>query len=238
LAKKAFLPARVLAAAGLSPASIASADRTRRSSRSALAIARLPDRRDALAIARRPDRRSAPSIARRSLAAGTVVLGLDPGTILVGYGVVEVGSRAPRFVDAGVLRARRKAAVPERLGEIQREVALLLERFRPAVVVVERAFAGRNVLSALRIGEGRGIILACAASFGAEVVEMPPASAKKAVVGHGGASKVQVAKMAAAALGLREAPRPLDASDALALALAHVGTRLGVLSHGRSARAG
>jgi crossover junction endodeoxyribonuclease RuvC len=217
LGKKAFLPARVLAAAGLSPAEISASGRLSRAARSA------------------PPRSL--RLARRSLALGTVVLGLDPGTILVGYGVVEVGPRAPRFVDAGVVRAPRRAAVPERLGEIQREVRLLLDRFRPSVVVVERAFAARNVLSALRIGEGRGVILACAASFGAEVVEMSPASAKKAVVGHGGASKVQVARMAAAVLGLPEPPRPLDASDALALALAHIGTRLSALTHGRSARA-
>lgn len=226
MGKKAFLPARVLAAAGLSPAEISAPSRLRRSGRGAISTGRGLDRRGELAIA------------RRRLAPGTVVLGIDPGTILVGYGVVEVGSRSPRFVDAGVVRARRQGAVPERLGQIQREVSLLLDRFRPSVVVVERAFAARNVLSALRIGEGRGVILACAASFGAEIVEMPPASAKKAVVGHGGASKVQVARMAAAALGLRHPPRPFDASDALALALAHIGTRLEALTHGRSARAG
>lgn len=237
MGKKAFLPARVLAAAGLSAAPIGPASRPRRSIPSSFPVARRPDRGGELAVVRRPDRRVELAVTRRSLAPGTVVLGIDPGTILVGYGVVEVGPRAPRFVDAGVVRAHRRAAVPERLGEIQREVALLLDRFRPSVVVVERAFAARNVLSALRIGEGRGVILACAASFGAEVVEMPPASAKKAVVGHGAASKVQVARMAAAALGLRHPPRPLDATDALALALAHIGTRLEGVTHGRSARA-
>jgi len=164
--------------------------------------------------------------------AGRIVLGIDPGTILVGYGAVEMTGAGPRFFEAGVVRPDRRARVPVRLGAIQRQVTLLLQRLRPAIVVVERAFAARNVQSALRIGEGRGVILACAASLGAEVVEMTPASAKRAVVGHGAADKVQVARMAAAALGLREPPRPLDASDALALALAHVWSRFDCRPHG------
>lgn len=212
MGKKTFLPARVLAAAGL--------------------IAPLRARRSSAPVVELAQR----ALARRTIARGTIVLGVDPGTILVGFGAIEVTAHGPRFLDAGVVRPDRRAGVPQRLGEIQRQITVLLERLRPAVVVVERAFAARNVQSALRIGEGRGVILACAASFGAEVVEIAPASAKKAVVGHGGADKVQVAKMAAAALSLTEPPRPLDASDALALALAHIGTRLDGLTHGRSAR--
>jgi crossover junction endodeoxyribonuclease RuvC len=156
-----------------------------------------------------------------------VVLGIDPGTLVVGYGAVEATARGPRLLAAGVLRPRRRAGVPERLGEIQEQLTRLLERVRPTVVVVERAFASLNIQSALRIGEGRGVALACAAAFGAEVVEMPPAVAKKALVGHGAADKSQVAKMAAAVLGLRELPQPYDASDALALALAHLQNRVG-----------
>jgi crossover junction endodeoxyribonuclease RuvC len=174
--------------------------------------------------------------APRAFLPGGIVLGVDPGTLLVGFAAIEVGVRGPRFVEAGVIRPDRRASAPERLGEIQRLITALIARIRPAAVVVERAFAARNVQSALRIGEGRGVILACAASFGAHVVEITPAAAKKAVVGHGGADKVQVARMAAAQLGLAEPPRPLDASDALALALAHVTHKLVIRFDGRSSR--
>jgi len=149
-----------------------------------------------------------------------VILGIDPGTLVVGYGAVATHARSPGFLAAGVVRAGRGSPVPERLARIQERLRALLEEIRPDLVVVERAFAAKNVQSALRIGEGRGVALACAAAFGAEILEMPPASAEKSVAGLGGADKVQVARMVAVALGLREPPRPLDASDALALALA------------------
>lgn len=152
----------------------------------------------------------------------TIVLGVDPGTQVVGYGAVVLRKEGPRLLAAGALRAPGGLDVPARLGFIASEVDGLMRRLRPAVVVVEQAFAFRNVQSALRIGEGRGVILASAARAGAQIVQYAPASAKKALVGNGQADKVQVARMVATSLGLAEPPEPLDASDALALALAHV----------------
>jgi len=151
-----------------------------------------------------------------------IVLGIDPGTRVVGYGAVVARERGPRLFGAGVLKPKAGLDVPSRLGVILREFEELLLEVRPDVVVVEQAFASRNLQSALRIGEGRGVILAAAARFGAMIVQFPPAVAKKALVGNGGADKTQVAAMVAATLGLAEAPKPLDATDALALALAHV----------------
>jgi crossover junction endodeoxyribonuclease RuvC len=90
---------------------------------------------------------------------------------------------------------------------------------------VEQAFAARNVQSALRIGEGRGVVLSSAACSGAEVVQFPPASARKTLLGNGSAGKLQVAQMVATLLDLPEPPRPLDLTDALALALAYVQRR-------------
>jgi len=112
--------------------------------------------------------------------------------------------------------------VPARLAQILVEFEELLREVRPDVVVVEQAFAARNLQSALRIGEGRGVILAAAARYGSRIVQFAPAVAKKALVGHGAADKTQVAAMVAGTLGLAVAPEPLDATDALALALAHV----------------
>lgn len=163
-----------------------------------------------------------------------VVLGIDPGTLVVGYGAVVAAARGPRLLASGALRAGRELSVPERLAWIRAELDRLIALVRPTTVVVEMAFAARNVQSALRIGEGRGVVLACAAATGCEVVQFAPAVAKKSLVGHGGADKSQVARMVAALLGLEAAPEPLDATDALALALAHVQRgRLALRARGR-----
>ena len=151
-----------------------------------------------------------------------IVLGIDPGTRVVGYGAVVVRDCGPRLFGAGVLRPAAQDEVPRRLGAILREIQALLLEVRPDVVVVEQAFAARNVQSALRIGEGRGVVLAAAAEFGSAIVQFPPATAKKMLTGHGAADKTQVAAMVGQLLGLKELPEPLDATDALALALAHV----------------
>lgn len=154
-----------------------------------------------------------------------IVLGIDPGTRLVGYGALVSAPDRPRLLAAGGIRTPRNASVPARLAAIRRELDDLLARLKPTVVVVEQAYAARNVQSALRIGEGRGVVLACACGFGAEVVQFPPASARKTLLGNGSAGKAQVARMVATVLGLAEPPEPLDLTDALALALAYVQRR-------------
>jgi len=151
-----------------------------------------------------------------------IVLGVDPGTQVVGFGAVVLRHDGPRMLACGAIRAQRAAAVPARLAHIDQEVRGLLARLRPSVVVVEQAFAAVNVQSALRIGEGRGVVLAAAAKTSAEIVQFAPAIAKKALAGNGSATKEQVAKMVQASLQLDEIPEPLDATDALALALAYV----------------
>jgi crossover junction endodeoxyribonuclease RuvC len=152
----------------------------------------------------------------------TIVLGVDPGTQVVGYGALVLRDEGPRLLAAGVIRAGRGRSVPARLATVRNELDALLARLKPAVVVVEKAFAALNIASALRVGEGRGVALSCAASFGAEVHEYTPAEAKKSVVGNGQADKTQVAAMVMQVLALAQAPEPLDATDALALALTYV----------------
>ena len=151
-----------------------------------------------------------------------VVVGIDPGTRIVGYGALVSRPDGPRFLAAGVLRARPGDSVPERLGHIRRSIDELLRRLRPRIVVVEHAYTAINSQSALRIGEGRGVILASAACAGAEVLQIQASSAKKSLTGDGGADKGRVALCVAAELGLSEPPRPVDATDALALALTAV----------------
>ena len=150
-----------------------------------------------------------------------VVLGFDPGTRVAGYGAVVVAPEGPRLVCCGVIQPSEKAVL-QRLGRIAADFEELLGALRPAVVAVESVFAARNIRSALRIGEARGAVLAVAARHGVEAVEYAPAAAKKALVGHGAASKEQVAAMVANALGQPPLDVPLDATDALSLALTHV----------------
>jgi len=151
-----------------------------------------------------------------------IVLGIDPGTRVLGWGALVVAGAAPRLIGCGVLRAPARAAVAERLARIQSELDELLRRLRPSAVALEGAFSARNVQSALRIGEARGIVLAAAAKRGLGVTEIAPAAAKKAVLGHGSATKDQVASLVATILGLDRLDVARDATDALAVALAHV----------------
>lgn len=151
-----------------------------------------------------------------------VVLGVDPGTRLVGYGLVVVAPDRPRLLAAGVLRAGTREPIAQRLDRVRAGVEEVLERFRPTCAAIETAFAGLNARAALRIGEGRGVVLACAARFGLSVTEYPPATVKKALVGNGAASKHQVAGMVRASLAQEGLELGLDATDALAIALTHV----------------
>jgi crossover junction endodeoxyribonuclease RuvC len=154
-----------------------------------------------------------------------IVLGIDPGTRATGYGALVLAPDGPRLLLCGVIRPREREPVPDRLAHICAELEVLLERLRPGVVVIEKAFAHRNVQSALRIGEARGAVLACVARHGISIQEFAPAVAKKAVVGHGAASKEQIAAMVPAILGSGRLDVPADATDALALALAEVARR-------------
>ncbi|HWP03868.1 MAG TPA: crossover junction endodeoxyribonuclease RuvC [Gemmatimonadaceae bacterium] len=163
------------------------------------------------------------------------VLGIDPGSAATGYGVVEaatertVGTNALgatvlgyKLLECGVLRTPPRAELPARLRELHEGVSELIDRYRPDVVAVESVFYGRNARSALALGQARGIVLLAAAQRGREVRELPPAEIKKAVTGTGAATKEQVQYMLARLLNLREAPRPADASDGVAAAVAYL----------------
>jgi crossover junction endodeoxyribonuclease RuvC len=155
-----------------------------------------------------------------------IVLGVDPGTRSLGYGALVIAPGGPRFVACGVLAPPARAPVPVRLAEILAELERLLAALRPGFLALERAFHSKNVQAAFRIGEARGVVLAAAARAGIEILELAPAAAKKAVVGHGAASKEQIARMVAHLLGTGPLAVPRDATDALALAFAGV-ERLG-----------
>jgi len=151
-----------------------------------------------------------------------LVLGIDPGTAVTGYGVVaRKGVGAVSLVECGVVRTSAKTPLAERLREIYLEVDALIERHRPFAVSVENVFQGKNVHSALTLGHARGVILLAAALRGVRIAEYAPREIKSAVVGTGNATKEQVAFMVKQQLRLKEPPSPDDAADGVAAALCH-----------------
>ena len=152
-----------------------------------------------------------------------IVLGIDPGTATTGYGVVSGdGSGLVSLLECGVVRTRPRDPLPSRLKEIFDGVSELLDRHRPDAISVEDVFYARNVRTTVVLGHARGVILLAAQQHGVHIHELPPAEIKKAVVGHGGASKEQVQFMLTRLLRLRSVPQPSDAADGVAAALAYV----------------
>ncbi|MCA8922419.1 MAG: crossover junction endodeoxyribonuclease RuvC [Planctomycetes bacterium] len=146
------------------------------------------------------------------------VLGIDPGLRVCGWGVIDVVEEQLVYVDSGTLRPDPDAPILARLSVLQFGIRAVLDRLQPAAVAIEEAFAGRNVRSALRLGEARAACMLAAAGDGLPVHEIPPALVKKAVAGHGRASKDGVRDAVLRALVVPEA-LSYDAADALALAL-------------------
>ena len=153
---------------------------------------------------------------------GVLVLGIDPGTAITGYGVVaRRGGGAVSLVECGVIRTSAGEPLAQRIREIYLEVDRLLERHRPGAVSVEAVFQGKNVRSALTLGHARGAILLAAALRDLPIAEYAPREIKKAVVGTGNATKDQVGFMVQQQLRLKAPPTPADAADGVAAALAH-----------------
>jgi len=154
------------------------------------------------------------------------VLGIDPGTATVGFGVVEKprdAGRLLRLVECGIIRTGSKDSLARRLQIIHEGLTELLQRHRPDVLAVEGIFYATNVRTTVVLGHARGVILLAGAEAGVAVAEYSPALVKKTVTGSGRADKDQVARMVQGLIGLRALPRP-DASDALALAITHAHT--------------
>ncbi len=151
-----------------------------------------------------------------------MILGIDPGTAITGYGVVaKEGAGAVSLVECGVVRTSSHEALPIRIREIYEAVAALIARHAPSVVVVEAVFQGKNVQSALKLGHARGAILLAAALREIPIAEYSPREIKKAVVGNGNATKDQVGFMVQQQLRLKAPPSPADAADGVAAALCH-----------------
>jgi crossover junction endodeoxyribonuclease RuvC len=147
-----------------------------------------------------------------------IVLGIDPGTAALGYGIVDRTGGRLREIDHGCLVTSPDESLPERLLRIHALVDELLELHEPALVAVERLFFSKNVQTAFAVGQARGVVLLAAAQHGIPVREATPNEVKSAITGYGAAEKDQVARMVQLVLGMSELPRPDDAADALAIA--------------------
>jgi crossover junction endodeoxyribonuclease RuvC len=150
---------------------------------------------------------------------GVRILGLDPGSVHTGYGLVEKSGSRVRQLDCGRLSCRRGMSLPERLGYLARELERLIDRTQPELVVLEALFHGRNTRSLIVLAQARGALLSVLARRDLEVREYSPAEVKSAITGNGRAGKEQVSRMVSLLLGVDGGKLTADATDALAVAL-------------------
>lgn len=157
-----------------------------------------------------------------------IILGLDPGTATIGYGVITTARFEACYKECGVMSTAKTLSLSERLMEIGKDMQALLQDIKPDLCVVEELFFARNVTNAISVAHARGVILYQIAQAGIELLELTPLQMKQAVTGMGNASKQQVGTMIKTLLHLTTIPKPDDAADALGLALAgYLATRNG-----------
>ena len=150
-----------------------------------------------------------------------LVLGIDPGYAIVGFGLVETERGKQRLVKYGVITTPAGIPIQSRLMDIERDMNELLDTFRPDCLAIEELFFNTNVTTAINVAQARGVILLSAAKHGVPIYEYTPLQVKQAVVGYGRAEKKQVMDMTMRLLCLEQRPKPDDAADAIAIALCH-----------------
>jgi crossover junction endodeoxyribonuclease RuvC len=150
------------------------------------------------------------------------ILGIDPGTITMGYGVIEARDDNVTMVDCSALNAPQSSTMGERLNYLHQRLLEVISRYQPDVVAIEQPFMAKNVKATLAIGMAQAIAILAAASKGIPIYEYTPAQVKQRVTNYGGSSKEQVQEMVKLQLGLPQVPQSSDAADALAVALCHV----------------
>ena len=154
-----------------------------------------------------------------------LVMGIDPGLSRCGYGVVRQKGRVTEAVAAGIIRTDKEDPVPQRLFELQVELAELMDTYNPDAVAIEQVLFQVNVRTAMGVGQASGVAMAAGVGAGAKVFEYSPTQIKKAVTGWGGADKEQMGQMVQTLLRLPHPLKPVDAADAVAVALCHLAHR-------------
>ncbi len=151
----------------------------------------------------------------------SVIIGIDPGTLVMGFGVIQIDQKKVKLLEMGVLHLSKHKDHSKRLHYIFEKVSALVQLHEPDVVAIEAPFFGKNVQSMLKLGRAQGVAIAAAMAHGSATIEYAPRKVKQAVTGNGNASKEQVWKMLQSLLGFKEAPEFEDATDAVAVAMCH-----------------
>jgi crossover junction endodeoxyribonuclease RuvC len=152
------------------------------------------------------------------------ILGIDPGTGILGFGVIELRGKQVQLVDAGVIRTPVHEDDAIRLQTIYEELTDIISATKPTVMSVEKLFFARNVTTAMTVAQARGVVLLCGKQADMTIFEYTPMQIKQAITGYGKADKKQMQEMVRVLLSLQEIPKPDDAADALAAALTHAST--------------
>jgi crossover junction endodeoxyribonuclease RuvC len=150
------------------------------------------------------------------------ILGIDPGTIAMGYGVIDSRDGETTLIDCGALTASSRSPIGERLAFLYEKISRIIDSSKPEIIAIEQPFVSKNVKSAFAIGRAQAVAILAAANRGIPCYEYTPAQVKQRVAGYGAGSKEQVQEMVRLQLGLASAPEPSDAADALAVALCHL----------------
>ena len=150
-----------------------------------------------------------------------IILGIDPGTNVMGFGAIQVINNKIQLIDLGVINFKSKDTVYEKLGAVFTECRQLIDRFKPDTLAIESPFYGKNVQSMLKLGRAQGVVIATAMACGIEVFEYSPRKIKQSITGKGNADKEKVAAMLPFIIDAKIKPSKLDATDALATAVCH-----------------
>ncbi len=150
------------------------------------------------------------------------VLGIDPGTVIMGYGVIESRDDEVTLIDCGALTSPPRSPIGERLSYFYNKLIEIISRYQPEVVAVEQPFVAKNVRSALAVGRAQAVAILAAANKGIPSYEYTPTQVKQMVANYGASSKEQMQEMVRLQLGLPQIPEPSDAADALAVAICHL----------------
>ncbi len=150
-----------------------------------------------------------------------IILGIDPGYAIVGYGVIEVDKGKFTAIDYGVIRTPQYESISVRLSMIARDLQAIIDKYKPDAVAIEELFFSANRKTGIMVAEARGVILLTCANSCGNLYEYTPMQIKQAITGYGGADKQQIQHMITLLLRLKSIPKPDDAADALAVALCH-----------------
>ena len=151
-----------------------------------------------------------------------IILGIDPGLVQTGYGIIKINNNSKTVLDYGTITPSPKDNLSIRLSTIYHDLLLIIDKYLPNIVVIEEVFYGKNIKSALLLGHARGVAMVCASKYNIPVFEYSARKVKQSVTGNGNADKTQVKFMVEKELNIKNFNAPIDASDALAIALCHI----------------